>query len=113
MNRKISFVLFFFVLVSNFTFAQIKPEKELSRGMPFIVAYLAEWRLANYPIKEIETRGAAKRLTHIIYAFANVADGLPLIADEQAAYRRIYSARESVDGKADSVSGANLIARCI
>jgi chitinase len=105
MNKKISFALFLFVWVPNFTLAQIKPEKELSRGTPFIVAYLAEWRLANYPIKEIETRGAAKRLTHIIYAFANVADDRPSIADEQAAYERVYSARESVDGKADSVSG--------
>ena len=40
-------------------------------------------------------------LSHIIYAFANVANGRPVIADQKAAYRRAYSARESLDGIAD------------
>jgi len=105
MNKKIGFSLLFLVCVSSFAFAQIKSGKETSQKTYLIVGYLAEWRLANHPIKEIEKRGAAKRLTHLIYAFANVADGRPLIADEQAAYRRVYNAPESVDGKADKVSG--------
>jgi chitinase len=109
MNRKIIFSLLFFILVSNFALAQIKPEKDPHRGTPLIVAYLDSGLLANYPFTEMEKRGAAKRLTHIMYAFVNIADGHPVIADEQTAYLRKYSSRESVDGKADDTSGQSAL----
>jgi chitinase len=66
-----------------------------------IVGYLPSFRLPNFPIKELETRGAAERLTHILYAFTNVASAHPTFDDDETEYQRVYTAKESIDGEAD------------
>ena len=43
-------------------------------------------------------------LTHLMYAFASVANGRPVLSDADTAYREPYSARASVDGKPDSTA---------
>ncbi len=87
--------------ISGVAFAQTSFENTPPQKTPLIVGYLTEFRIDNYPVKEIETRGAAAMLTHILYAFVNIANGRPVFDDEETAYKRAYSARQSVDGKAD------------
>src|SRR5882762_5077107 len=87
--------------IFSITFAQTTSEDIAPQKTPLIVGYLTEFRIDNYPVKEIETRGAAAMLTHILYAFANIANGRPVFDDEETAYKHVYRASESVDGKAD------------
>ncbi len=103
MKKRVCFALIFFLWVGCAS-AQTRPEKERLQHTPLIVGYLAESRLSpsRNSIKAIEQGGAARRLTHIIYAFANIVDGRPLLSNEDAAYRQAYSASESIDGKADN-----------
>jgi chitinase len=72
---------------------------------PLIVSYLSEGRLTKQSIKQLEQNGTAKRLTHIMYAFGQVRDGVPIVENEGKAFLEAYSASESIDGKADSLSG--------
>lgn len=102
MKKILNCALLFLVSLSCSTFAQTKSAKEHQTRL--IVGYLADFWLKDYSIKELERRGAAERLTHIIYAFVNIVDGLPSLADEQVAYKRAYSASESVDGRADNTA---------
>jgi len=102
MKKFFNCALLFLVCLSCSAFAQTKSAKE--RETPLIVGYLADFRLKDYSIKELEKRGAGQRLTHIIYAFVNIVDGLPALANEQVAYKQAYSASESVDGRADDAS---------
>ncbi|MFM9595262.1 glycoside hydrolase family 18 protein [Streptomyces scabiei] len=69
-----------------------------------VVGYFIDWGIygRQYYVKNIETSGSAKRLTHINYAFGNVVDGKCAIGDPWADADRPFSAEESVDGVADS-----------
>ena len=69
-----------------------------------VVGYFAEWGVygRNYHVKNIETSGAASKLTHILYAFGNTTGGSCSIGDSYADYDRAYTAAESVDGVADT-----------
>src|SRR5262245_34169583 len=75
------------------------------------VGYFTQWGIYGraFPVKNLDTSGAAARLTHINYAFANVnADGLcfeanaPGEGDAWADYQRPVPAQESVDGIGDA-----------
>ncbi|MFC8080556.1 glycoside hydrolase family 18 protein [Streptomyces sp. NPDC057307] len=75
------------------------------------VGYFAQWGVygRNYQVKDMDTSGAAARLTHINYAFGNVsAEGkcftgnTPGEADAWADYVRPLDAAGSVDGVADT-----------
>ncbi|MCI3224722.1 glycoside hydrolase family 18 protein [Streptomyces sp. NP-1717] len=75
------------------------------------VGYFAQWGVygRNYQVKDMDTSGAAARLTHINYAFGNVsAEGkcftgnIPGEADAWADYARPLDAAGSVDGVADT-----------
>jgi chitinase len=74
------------------------------------MAYFAQWRIySGFFPKNVDTSGAADRLSHINYAFGNVSeDGRcfirnePGVGDAFADFQRVYSAAESVDGVADS-----------
>ncbi|MFC4588767.1 glycoside hydrolase family 18 protein [Sphaerisporangium corydalis] len=69
------------------------------------VAYFIQWGIyaRNYHVKDVDTSGAAAKLTHINYAFGNVAaDGTCVSADPWADWQRPVSAEESVDGVADA-----------
>ncbi|HEX8887550.1 MAG TPA: glycoside hydrolase family 18 protein [Pyrinomonadaceae bacterium] len=102
MKKFFNCALLFLFSLSCSAFAQTKSAKE--RETRLIVGYLADFWLKDDSIKELERRGAGRRLTHIIYAFVNIVDGLPALANEQVAYKRAYSASESVDGRADDAS---------
>jgi len=69
-----------------------------------IIGYFTEWGVysRNYHVKNLVTSGSADRLTHIVYAFGNPTDGRCSIGDSYAAYEKVYSAADSVDGVADS-----------
>jgi chitinase len=69
-----------------------------------VVGYFIDWGIygRQYYVKNIETSGSAKKLTHINYAFGNVVDGKCAIGDPWADADRPFSAEESVDGVADS-----------
>src|ERR1035437_1811341 len=98
MNKFLGLAMGFSVCLSSLGFVPTNSEAPSPKQTRLIVGYLAGGRM---PVKDIETRGAADRLTHLIYAFANIADGRPVLADEENEYKRPYSAAESIDGKAD------------
>ncbi len=69
-----------------------------------VVGYFAEWGVygRNYHVKNIETSGSASKMTAILYAFGNPANGQCAIGDSYAAYDKAYTADQSVDGVADT-----------
>ncbi|NJP34321.1 glycoside hydrolase family 18 protein [Micromonospora thermarum] len=75
------------------------------------VGYFTQWGIYGraFPVKKLDTSGAASRLTHVNYAFGNVSedgrcyvDGGPGEGDPWADYQRPVPAEESVDGVADA-----------
>ncbi|MEV4199195.1 glycoside hydrolase family 18 protein [Micromonospora globbae] len=75
------------------------------------VGYFTQWGIYDraFPVKKLDTSGAASRLTHVNYAFGNVSedgrcyvDGGPGEGDAWADYQRPVPAEESVDGVADT-----------
>lgn len=75
------------------------------------VGYFTQWGIYGraFPVKKLDTSGAAGRLTHVNYAFGNVSedgrcyvDGGPGEGDAWADYQRPVPAEESVDGVADA-----------
>ncbi|MBM0234285.1 glycoside hydrolase family 18 protein [Micromonospora sp. STR1_7] len=75
------------------------------------VGYFTQWGIYDraFPVKKLDTSGAASRLTHLNYAFGNVSedgrcyvDGGPGEGDAWADYQRPVPAEESVDGVADA-----------
>jgi len=61
-----------YALLFKLVFAQTESHASAPQSR-LIVGYLAQFRLDTYPLKEIETRGAADRLTHILYAFCGMS----------------------------------------
>ncbi|MDM4718258.1 glycoside hydrolase family 18 protein [Micromonospora sp. WMMA1363] len=75
------------------------------------VGYFTQWGIYGraFPVKKLDTSGAASRLTHVNYAFGNVSedgrcqvDGGPGEGDAWADYQRPVPAEESVDGVGDT-----------
>ncbi|SBV04044.1 chitinase [Streptomyces sp. Ncost-T6T-1] len=75
------------------------------------IGYFTQWGVygRDFQVKDLDTSGAAARLTHINYAFGNVsAEGkcftgnIPGQADAWADYARPLDAADSVDGVADT-----------
>jgi chitinase len=75
------------------------------------VGYFTQWGIYGraFPVKKLDTSGAAGKLTHVNYAFGNVSpdgrcyvDGGPGEGDPWADYQRPVPAEESVDGVADA-----------
>src|SRR5262245_14980017 len=69
-----------------------------------VIGYFVEWGVyaRNYHVKNVQTSGSAGKLTHINYAFGNVAGGRCALGDTYADYDKFYDAGASVDGKADT-----------
>ncbi|GLW10747.1 chitinase [Microtetraspora sp. NBRC 13810] len=69
-----------------------------------LLGYFVQWGVYQraYHVKNIDTSGAAAKLTHLNYAFGNVQNGQCTIGDSYADYDRAYTAAESVDGVADT-----------
>jgi chitinase len=105
------------VLLGTVTALLVPPPSAAALGRPddhavgsMRMAYFAQWRIySGYFPRNVDTSGAADRLTHINYAFGNVSeDGRcfirnePGVGDAFADFQRVYPAAESVDGVADS-----------
>jgi chitinase len=69
-----------------------------------VVGYFTDWGVygRNYQVKDVETSGAADRLTHLVYAFGSLAGGRCSAGDDWADYQRPVGAADSVDGRGDS-----------
>ncbi len=82
-----------------------------------VIGYFTQWGIygRNYRVKDIDTSGAASRLTHINYAFGNVRNNRCEVGrtipsnpntgeggDAFADYTKSFSAAESVDGVGDT-----------
>jgi chitinase len=65
------------------------------------IAYFYNGNRAYHP-KNIDTSGAAARITHLLYAFGDPTAAGCAVSDPEADYLRSYDAAESVDGKADA-----------
>jgi chitinase len=101
-TRRLTLILALAGFCSTLLIAQSESRKASPPQTRLIVGYLPSFRLDRFPIKELETRGAGQQLTHILYAFANVANAHPTLDDDETEYQRAYSARESIDGNADN-----------
>ncbi|MBV9760204.1 MAG: glycoside hydrolase family 18 protein [Acidobacteriaceae bacterium] len=64
-----------------------------NKPAPILGAYFEEWSIygADYNISDVQNSGAASKLTHLLYAFANVSSsGQCAIADSWADYQTPY-----------------------
>ncbi|GAA5053476.1 chitinase [Thermocatellispora tengchongensis] len=69
------------------------------------VGYFIQWGIyaRDFHVKDLDVSGAARKLTHVNYAFGNVAqDGTCVSADAWADWQRPVPAEQSVDGVADA-----------
>ncbi|MFF0792854.1 glycosyl hydrolase family 18 protein [Streptomyces spiralis] len=68
------------------------------------LGYFTEWGIygRNYNVKNLVTSGSAAKITHINYAFGNVANGQCAIGDSYADYDKAFTADQSVSGVADT-----------
>jgi chitinase len=87
-----------------------QPPPPSSVAAPRVVGYFTDWGIygRNYQVKDVETSGAAARLTDLVYAFGKVTDGKCAAADPWADYQKPVTAAQSVDGKADPATGSDL-----
>jgi chitinase len=71
-----------------------------------VVGYFAGWGVyaRDFQVKDLDTGGAADRLTHLNYAFGKVDGGRCIPADAWADYEKPIAAADSVDGAADGPS---------
>src|ERR1700682_5751054 len=109
MKKRSILLLICSILLAGFGAGQTGRAKEISSRPRLIVGYLPSFRLEHFAIRELETRGAAERMTHILYAFANVTNAHPTLDDDETEYGRPYRASESVDGKADDAAPAHTL----
>ncbi|WP_239158848.1 glycoside hydrolase family 18 protein [Actinoplanes humidus] len=68
-----------------------------------VVGYFTDWGVygRNFQVRNVEASGAAKSLTHLLYAFGQVKDGTCTPRDTWADYEKPIAAADSVDGTAD------------
>jgi chitinase len=68
------------------------------------IADFAEWRIdgRKYLVRDVDSSGAAARLTHLEYSFGDVTADGECVGDADHDYRRRFAAAESVDGVADA-----------
>jgi chitinase len=71
-----------------------------------LIGYFPSWSVygRDYHVKNIESTGAAGKLTHLVYGFGKIVDGRCAIGDSWADYSKPYSADMSIDGVADSTA---------
>ncbi|MEV4703822.1 glycosyl hydrolase family 18 protein [Actinoplanes sp. NPDC049316] len=75
-----------------------------ARPAPRVVAYFTDWGVygRDFQVRDVETSGAAGRLTDLVYAFGKVTDGACSTGDTWADQGRPIAAAASVDGAADA-----------
>lgn len=71
-----------------------------------IVGYFTDWGIYDrgYFVKDIETSGSAEKLTHLLYAFGNVEDGVCKVGDGWADHDKAFTADEALGGVADTAA---------
>lgn len=76
------------------------------------VAYFTQWGIyvRNYTVKDLDTSGAASKLTAINYAFAGISPDLKCMSFDPWADYQKHFATDSVSGQADSWNDANALA---
>ena len=84
-----------------------KPEPGPTTATPTaarVVGYFTDWGVygRNYQVKNVETSGAAARLTHLLYAFGKVTGGRCATGDGWADFQKPIKAANSVNGADDS-----------
>jgi len=88
-------------------------QMEGSNVMSRVVGYFVQWGIysRNYRVKDVVTSGAAEKLTHLNYAFANVSTDFKCYeetragwGDSYADYEVPFTADQSVDGQADPLN---------
>ncbi len=112
MRDTLTSLLAFAVLVTSLLHAESQPKQvpQLHRQVFRVVGYLNESgaRSGIYRVKDIETSGAAKLLTHIDYAFGSVTNNRCEIANPEVALYQSYDAATSVDGTDDPAGDKKL-----
>ncbi|WP_433300201.1 glycoside hydrolase family 18 protein [Actinoplanes sp. CA-030573] len=84
-------------------FACSAPSPPVARTALKTVGYFTDWGVygRDFQVKDLDTSGAAGRLTHLVYAFGKVDGGRCAAADTWADYQKTMPAADSVDGVAD------------
>jgi len=86
-------------------------QAENKNDTPKVLAgYFAQWNVyaRNYHVKNLVTSQTAEKLTHILYAFGKVENGLCKVGDTFADYKKTYDKELSIDGIADKIDGETL-----
>lgn len=92
------------ILVLLLSVAACGADRPRPAGPPAkVVGYFTNWGVygRDFQVKDLDTSGAARRLTHLMYAFGKVTGGRCTAADSWADYRRPIAQADSVDGVAD------------
>ncbi|MEV4637662.1 glycoside hydrolase family 18 protein [Actinoplanes sp. NPDC049548] len=84
--------------------ATAPPPSSSPATAPLVVAYFTDWGVygRNYQVRDVDTSGAADRLTHLVYAFGKVTGGGCTTGDAWADLQKPVAAKDSVDGAADT-----------
>lgn len=70
---------------------------------PVVVGYFGQWSLYDgFSLRQLEDSGAAARLDQLNYAQGFVKDGRCTVADPHADLEAVFTAEDSVDGRADA-----------
>src|SRR6185312_9685048 len=74
--------------------SQSTSQPPVNPGAKKVVGYFVEWGVyqRNYHVKNIDTSGSAAKMTHILYAFGNPANGRCSVYDSFADYEKAYTA---------------------
>ncbi len=98
------------VIASVSAESQPKQAPQVRRQAFRVVGYFNEGgaRSGSYRVKDIETSGAAKLLTHIDYAFGRVANNRCEVPNPEVALYQSYDAATSVDGTDDPAGDKKL-----
>nr|WP_240669918.1 glycoside hydrolase family 18 protein [Actinoplanes solisilvae] len=85
------------------------PDEPEPAPAPKVVGYFTGWGVyaRDFQVKDLDTSGAAGKLTHLLYAFGKLSKGTCTAADKWADYEKPIDAAQSVDGVADE-AGATL-----
>jgi chitinase len=107
--RRTFYLLAFFLLALTANHAQGKSKSHSHQAFR-VIGYFNEGgaKTGRYTVKEIETSGAAKLLTHIDYAFGRVANNHCEVPNPDVALSQSYSAANSVDGTDDPAGDGQL-----
>ncbi|MFL6111783.1 MAG: glycosyl hydrolase family 18 protein, partial [Catenulispora sp.] len=80
-----------------------RPIPSLAPSARKVAGYFTDWGVygRDFQVKDLDTGGAADKLTHLMYAFGKVDGGRCAPADAWADYQKPISADRGVDGVAD------------